>query len=360
MAGPLGFVVASDLVSQLLTFYVKKGPLAQTIQERPLMKMLEAGKETFPGGKDNISTAVQGAFMSDTSSFGAGYSEDDALVFAQAQNTLRAAYPWKEMNAGLEITFSELKKDGITVSDNQKMSEHQNAEAVRIAGGVMKSRVADFVESWARYMNSTMWQDGSQDAKAVPGMLSILTDNPNAGTTGGLDRATYTWWRHRARLGALAATANTGPKITASATDQTLTKTLRNELRQLRRYGGRPNYALCGSQFIEALELEIAEKGIYTQEGFSKNTNTDMGMAEVNMKGLGTFVYDPTLDDMGLGKRCYIVDTRRLKMRPMQGEENKILVPERPYNYAVYFRSMTWTGGLEATQLNCHGVYEVA
>ena len=357
--GALGITQGGDLVSNLLSFYVKNGPLSQTTQERPLLALLDAGKESFPGGKDVISGAVQGAFISDTAGV-VGYSEDDALTFNQSANVLRYSYPWYEMAFGLKISFTEFKKDGISVGDDMKMSEHANAESVRIAGGTIKNRMADYVESYARDMNRIFWADGAADAKSVPGVTSILTDSPNLGVTGGLDRATYTWWRHRARLGALAVTTNTGPKIAASAANQTLTKTLRSELRQLRRYGGRPNKALCGSQFIEALELEVSEKGIYTQEGFKNAGKNDFGMASISLLGLGTFEYDPTLDNMGYSKRCYVFDTKHLKKRPMDGEENKILTPERPYQYLAFFRSMTWTGGLIADQLNCHGVYEVA
>lgn len=72
------------------------------------------------------------------------------------------------------------------------------------------------------------------------------------------------------------------------------------------------------------------------------------------------FKYDPTLDDLGFSKRCYIFDSRRLRLRPMEGEENRMLDPERPYNYAVFIRSFLATCTLEVTQLNACGVYSVA
>jgi hypothetical protein len=352
MAGVLGLVQAADLTNQLLKFYIKTGALSQTTQDKPLLKILTEKGKTFPGGNQVISLPVQGVFMSDVGGFFQGYSEDDALTFTQAQNVLRAEYNWFEHHAGLEISWTELKKDGITITDSMKESEHSDAASVRITTGVLKNRIEDFGESWARAKNYTLWNDGTQDPKAVPGLRSILTDTPAIGTTGGLSRATYPWWRHRARVGT--------SKILADASDQTLTKTLRSELRQLRRYGGKPDIALCGSAFIDALELEIAEKGIYTQEGFANEGKNDLGMAKIKMKGLGTFEYDPTMDDIGLGKRCYILDSRRIQLRPMQGEENKVLHPERPYNVAVYLQSMTTTLALVCNQLNCHGVYEVA
>jgi len=350
---------AGDLANALLTFYVKNGPLMQALQERPLLKILDANKETFPGGKDYISTAVQGTMMSDTTGFFQGYSEDQLFEFDQAENIRRAQVAWYEVVANLIITWTELKKDGITVTNDGSMKNHSNAEAVRIAGGTFKARIADFTESWAISMNNMLWGDGS-GSKQVPGITALLTDTPNTGTTAGLVRSDYTWWRHRAFLTGLAESANTGPAITPSRTDQTLTRKLRSELRQLMRWGGRPSVALCGSVFLDALADEVHEKGIYTQEGFVNNGKNDIGMTDISMKGLGTFRYDPWLDSNNLSSRCYVIDPRRLRLRPMANEENKVLDPERPYNAAVFLRSMTWTGGLEVTQLNCHGVYEVA
>lgn len=349
--GVLSMSVASDLAYQLLKFYVKTGALSQTTQDKPLVRELRASQKTFPGGTA-ISEPVRGAFMSDTSTYFVGYSEDDALTFMQSQNVLRAEVSWYEHHAGLEITWTELKKDGITVTDAGTTSEHAGADAVRITTGVLKSRIEDFGESWARAFNSTLWNDGSQDAKAVPGLRAFLTDTPAVGTTCGLARASYTWWRHRALVGS--------DKIVASASGQTLTKQLRAEVRQLRRYGGNPTLLLAGSDFIAALELEVHEKGIYTQEGFANAGKTDIGMAKISMRGVGTFEYDPTMDDIGWGKRAVFIDRKHLVLRPMVGEDNKVSKPERPYNCAVYLQSMFWTGGLIANQLNCHGVYETA
>lgn len=350
--GVLNLVQAADLTNQLLKHYVRTGALSQTTQDKPLARILREKQKTFPGGNQVISLPVQVAFMSDVSGFFAGYSEDDALVYTQAQNVLRAEYNWYEHHAGLEISWTELKKDGITIMDSMQEREHADAASVRITTGVLKNRIEDFGESWARAFNLTCWLTGAQDAKAFPGVLALLTDTPTTGTTGGLSRATYPAWRHRTLIGA--------SKIAASPVDQTLSKALRSEVRQLRRYGGKPDILLCGSGFYDGIESEVSEKGVYTQEGFVNEGKTDIGIAQIRMRGVGKFEYDPTLDDLGLAKRCYVIDSRRLKLYPMANEDNKVLHPERPYNAAVYLQSMTWTGGLCVNQLNCHGIYEIA
>lgn len=345
--GALGLVAANDIVNTTLTYFVRGMSLAQTTEDKPLLSFLNGGSKTFPGGKDYVSTAVKGTFMSDTAGFLTGYNEDDALTFAQAQNTLRAQYAWKEVAANLIISFTELKKDGISVSERGKTSTHSQAELVRLTS-ILEERLEDFAESWKRAMNTMLWADGTQDAKQVAGVRSIvLTANAGA-TTGGLARNTYAWWNNLTNIG-----------LGVSEQNQTLTKALRHDLIQLRRYGGKPNKALCGSAFIDALMTEVQAKGLYTQEGFSRSAN-DLGMDKIRMKGLGDFEYDPTLDDLALSKSCYIFDSRRIRLRPMDGEANKLYMPERPYQYMVFLKTMTWTGTLECTQLNAMEVLTIA
>jgi len=75
---------------------------------------------------------------------------------------------------------------------------------------------------------------------------------------------------------------------------------------------------------------------------------------------MGRFEFDPTMDDLGLASYCIEFDSRRIRLRPMEGEDMKTINPERPYQYMVFLKSMTWTGALQFTQLNAFGVYSVA
>lgn len=349
--GALGLVVAQDLANLVLDHYERSKVTMQTNQDKPLVMALNANKKEFAAGKTYISEPIQGTVMSDTPGFLQGYSEDDALNFEQAQNALRAQYPWKEVAASLIISHTELKRDGITISDNQKESTHSGRD-IDILTEILENRIEDFSESWDRTFNYMLWQDGSQDAKKIPGLFSMLTDTGNQGTLGGQSRATYWWWQQRVLAG------NT--KITVSPSAQTLTRRLRSEVRQLIRYGMKPDQIQCGSQFIDGLELEVQEKGVYTMEGFRDEGKTDVGMAKIRMRGLGVFEYDPTLDDMGLSKRAYIWSSKAIQLRPMAQEDGKMLTPARPYQYMVFLQTKTWTGAMTCKQLNCNGVYEIA
>jgi hypothetical protein len=350
----LALTVANDIANALLKHFARGKVLQQTTQDKPLLAFLSAGKKEFPGGASYVSDPVQGAFLSDQGNvalnggnFFQGYQEDDSLSFGQAANILRAEAKWYEVHAGLVITWTELKKDGITITDGGGKSEHSDIALDRLTS-LMENRLDDYAESWSRAMNTMLWNNGAQDSKQIPGITALLPETTDTGTTMGLSRVTYPWWRHRAALG-----------IVASAGNQTLSKRLRSEQRPLRRFGGQPNKFLCGSAFLDGLELEIAEKGIYTQEGFARGA-TDVGIADISLRGVGKFEYDPTLDDFGLAKYCFEIDSRRIRLRPMQKEWNKVVTPERPYQYMVFLKSMTSTGALQATQLNCHEVFSIA
>lgn len=344
----LGLSTANDIASAALIWYVKGKTLSQTTQDKPLLQWLRSNQKTFGSGNLQISEPVQITYMSDTAGFVQGFSEDDSINFAQAANILRAVFNWKEVISSLIITWTELLKDGISIVDDSKggrKSEHGDAAVTRITG-ILENRMDDFGESWARGTNSMFWQDGSQDAKQVPGLTSLIVDNPALGTLGGISRVTYASFRNRVKL-----------DLAASAANSALIQFLNSELVQLRRFGGRPNKALCGSDWLDALRLELFAKGYFTQTGFQGDKATDLGMGGLHISGMGKFEYDPTLDAMAMGKRCYILDSRRLKLRPMEQEDNKVLTPERPYQYLVFLHSMKWTGAMTLTQPNSCGVY---
>lgn len=342
----------NNLTNSVIDFYMKGDALAQSLQDRPFLQRLKAGQSTFPGGKEFIRGNVKGDYTTEFQ----GYSYDDPVEYRNPANIRQFTWPWFELHAGISLTHTELKHGGITVTENgasQSTSTKSNAAIMQITD-ILKDKLDDMMEGSARSMNLIALRDGSQSAKVFPGLRAIVRDNPTTGIVGGIDASANVWWRNRAR------TAASGGIIGSSPSAQTLTKTLRAEVRQLRRFGGRPNFVMAGSGFIEKLEAEIHEKGTYTQEGFMKSGATDIGMPDISMRGIGSIVYDPTLDDEGLTNRCYMLDLRHLMLKCMDGEDYKTHAPARPENRYVMYRAVTWTGTMMARKLNCHGVYDAS
>lgn len=343
-----GAATAADLSNMALIFYVREEMRSQTTQNKPALEFLESNQETFTSGNLQISEPVQVNFMSDTAGFLQGYSADDSLNISVGANALRAVYSWKEVQATLAINWTELKIDGITIGDHQKETEHTGDGLTRLTS-ILKNRMTDFGESWKRAKNTMCWLDGTQDAKQMPGLLSILTDTPATGSTGGLSRVTYASWRHRVNLA-----------VPYSPTNGSLIQFLNDELIQLMRFGGAPNKALCGSDWLSALRAELVAKGFFTMTGFNGKKATNLGIAGLTIDGIGDFNYDPTLDQLGMSKRCYVIDGKKVLIRPMVGEEMKVLTPERPYNYLVFLHTVTATLGMTCRQLNANAVYSLS
>jgi len=341
----------ANIANAALDFYIKGPAMSQTIQEKPLLNAMMGKQKNFPGGKGDISFNVKGDYTTEIE----GYTHNDEVSYQNPANLKQASFPWKEVHAGITLTLTELKKDGISVVDSvdgKNTTEHSQRDMTVITG-LLQDKLEDMSEGWARSMNLMFWNDGTQDAKQVPGIKSIILDEPEAegAIVGGIDGETVEWWRNRALVGSNA--------IASDPTTQALTKTLRYEVRQLKRYGGKPTLVLCGSDFLEALESEVFEKGFYTDSGFINRGKNDIGMADISMRGVGDFIYDPTLDDLGESKRAYFIDVSKIYPMVMEGEDRKLHNPARPHDQYVLYRAMTWTGGLIAKSRNGSAVYEI-
>ncbi len=352
----LSQAVIDNAANAAFDYYIKKKLFTQHIQEKPLLKALQEKQRTFPGGKDDI--VVSPVF--ETQSSLEGFEGDDTLTFVNPTPIKQAAFPWKMQHLGIKVTTQELLKDGISVVDTNgaQTSKHSGRDATVIQN-ILQSKLEDASEGYASGMNTMLWQDGTQSTKDVPGIQYLIAANPSTGVVGGIDRATQPLWRNIAKTAAHE-TATTDPNdgaITPSTASSTLIRELQKLVRQLTRYGNPSHLILCGSDFLNGLEDEAYAKGTLTQTGFS--SGMDLGMGQLSVRGLGQFHYDPTLDDLGLSKFAYFIDTKAIQLMPIEGEDMKRHNPARPHDKMVVYKSMTWAGGLCMKQANTSMVIEI-
>lgn len=357
-------------VASLDYFFGRPQVYAQTIQDKPLLAHMEKNAKQFPGGKGDISIAVQGVYGDGSGDdVIKGYTHDDTVTFYTEANLARANFPWREHHLGFELTHTELKHDGISVTDtavNSGQSVHSEAEKTRLVS-LMANKMESYAEQHARSMNLLLWGDGTADAKALAGIRSIITADPSVGTVGGINRATAAnaWWRNRARTVAFQAkidvtaalAAHGGDAVQSSAANGgALLAALETEYRMLTKYGGKPTVFICGSAFLDAYQLEIRANGAYSQTGFTATQDGSFGQAR--FKGL-PLVYDPTLDDLGLSKRAYLMDPKDIFLMKMQGEWRRQHTPARPADKFVMQKSMTSTGQVIAKRCNSNLVIDI-
>jgi hypothetical protein len=363
----------TNIANAALDFYLDKGDVwRQTLQNRPLFDKMVAKKKYFSGGKGDISVAVSGAVgAAGVNDSLKGYTHDDQVVFYTPSNIKRAAYPWREHHMGLTLTHTELKIDGISVvdpgSNGEKTSEHSRRE-MHVLVGLLEDKLFDLGENYARKMNLLLYGDGVADAKALAGLKLLISDTPSTGIVGGINRATAgnEWWRNRAYTAAFGTLVTGTPALSAwgggaitsnVANGGALLQVLQSERRLLTRYGGAPDTFLAGSAFIGAMETEIRANGNYSMTGFNKNQDGSMG----SMQFAGTEVeYDPTLDDLGLSKRAYWFDSKKIGLMVMEDEWMHRHTPARPPDKFILYRSITSTCQMVGKQFNSSLVIDIA
>ncbi len=335
----------SNLLAGALDFYIRSPAFSQVIQKRPLLDALWSKKKTYSGGLGAIKRNVKGQYTTTIQ----GFQNTDTVSYGNPANMVQASYTDRELHAGISYSYQEAHRDGISITDGVE-TQHSGASVTRISG-IIEDKMEDLTEGWARSMNAMLWNDGTADPLLIPGITSIITETPNVGTTGGLNRATLNWWRNRALL-AIASNLTV-------ADQQPLVRAMRREIRQLRRFqGGEPNLILAGADFITALEDELTAKMNYSLEGLG-NKSTEVTAGTIMLSGLPV-MYDPTLDDISKSKYAYIIDTKNICLYTMEGEDKKTHHPHRhPEVYADY-HALTTVGAMTAWMLRSSCVMSIA
>jgi hypothetical protein len=373
----IGAGVLASIANSTFDFYYQKGTLFEnSIQDKPLLKKMDINdtSKTFPGGKGNISISVKNAYGNpDAPGTGdklVGYSYDDTVVYYTPGNVKQALFPWREHHIGISATYTELKNDGISITDDSdpanSTAEHSKREITAIVD-IYKNYITDMAEQYARQMNALLWGDGTADAKALAGIQAHIVADPSVGTIGGFNRATAgnEWIRNYAYTAAFGAKVGVTPSLaqwggdaitSATTGGGVLCEQLQKLFRMLTRFGGKPNVAMAGSDFISALETEVRANGYYTQTGFKQKQDPAMG--DMYFNGI-LIQHDWTLDSLGFNKRCYIWDDSTLFLMKMASEWNKPHSPPRLPDKYVFYKSVTSTGQVVSTQLNNAAVVDI-
>ena len=107
--------------------------------------------------------------------------------------------------------------------------------------------------------------------------------------------------------------------------------------------------------------MELRSNGYYSQD-MSKDTEAPDGSMKDPKHGGKGMIYDPTLDDLGLSKRCYAIDMSKkgIRLLYMDGNRMKRHNPARPYDRYVMYQGITTTAVMVARRLRSSGVYDIA
>jgi hypothetical protein len=345
-----------NILNTTLKHHIRGDAFESSIQERPLLKRLRQRQRKFAAGRDVITHQVKGgAFQIGFTSF----TNDDVVTYGDTNRVQQAEYTWREYHAGIQLTSTELKQAGFVVTDSEmgiNATKASNSDMQRLTD-LLDDKMTDMMEGIVESLNLQYWEDGTASPTDIVGVTGFVTDVPAVGIVAGIDRslAANAFWRNLAFT-----TANGNPLATNVANGGALITSQQIIMRQLMRFGGKPSVCLCGSEFLEAMELEFRANGNYSLDGFSGGGDVSVG--GLRWKGVD-YLYDPTLDAVIAGTNRtrfgYLCDERYLQLRVLDGDDFKTHSPARPEDQYVLNKAITWSGVISSPRWNVHAVMEV-
>ncbi|MGF7008110.1 phage major capsid protein [Aminobacter sp. BE322] len=353
----------ANINNAALENFIDKGKVwKQNVANKPMLAAFNQAAGRFSGGNENVSFAVKAGQGGGSLQ---GYSGDDQVAYYNPTGIKRARFPWKEHHIGMVVTHTELKIDGINIVEDgadQDTSAMDGREEHALAN-LLDEKNDTLGEDYAFSFDRLLHQDGAADPKALAGIASLLLANPNAGSTGSISRVANTWWRNRAATAAFGAAGGQGAITVNAANGGALIEFMDKEARARSKYknGSTRVRYFAGSDFIDGYKKELRSNGYYSQTGWQGQNNADGAMPDPKHGGL-QLEWDPTMDDLGLAKRCYAIDMGRTGVRLlyMDGNRMKKHNPARPYDRYVLYNGITTTAVMIAKQLNTSGVYDIA
>lgn len=319
--------------------------------ERPLLKALQANKKPFPGAKQYI---IEKLRTTNDQNF-QWYAGSDAVTFNRRRTITQAQFAWGSAHDGFGLDEDELTQNYIVLTDDTKSSPPTTDEQKQFVD-LIEENTRALKEGFAEKFDYELHRDGTQDTNAVAGLDLLIATNPTTGTMGGLNRANVPLWRNYFSL-------------SIASTTGLLSTEMEKAWREVARRGGKkPNLILAGAKFIDAYRAEVKATHDFTVAVAPGGaTGLDAGKGKLYFKGV-EIQHDPTLDQLETDlngtpdwdKRCYMLNTETIKLRPAKGHDMITRKPPRAYNRYVHYWGLTWKGAMTTNRPGANAVLSIA
>lgn len=180
----------------------RTGKLADNVTENNalLMRLKKRGNvKPASGGR----TIVQELDYQENSTF-KRYSGYETLDISPSDVLTAAEFDWKQ--AAVAVSISGL----------EQLQNSSEEEVINL----LSARIKNAERTMINNISADVYSDGTADGgKQIGGLQLLVADAPTSGTVGGIDRATYTFWRNSATVsGSAASASNIQSRMNALAT----------------------------------------------------------------------------------------------------------------------------------------------
>jgi hypothetical protein len=329
-----------------LNYYLKNKPVDQINTDRPLIKMLTAGKSPYGGGLQYVTETLRYANDSNFQS----YFGSSQVSYNRKRTLTNANFAWGSFHDGFGLDEDEMAQNGITLTDD-KNAVPTDAEKIQIAN-LFEENMETLKIGFEENFDLMLHRDGTASATDIAGLDALISLTPTvSATVGGLNQSTYAWWQNYAEL---------------DIAEADLVDRMEIAWRECTRYGGtQPDKILVGADFLDAYRRTASDtvNRRFNATGKGGRTAVDGSVDGVFFKGI-ELVWDPVFDALDTAdapatewaKRCYFINTKFLKLRPIK---NHWLVPRKPprvYDRYVHYWGLTSKAALTTGKRNAHAV----
>lgn len=332
-----------------IDYIVRKKPEDLYNTDRPLLKRLQQAKQSFPGAKQYINEKLRTTNDSNFQWFG----PDEQVDYNRKRTLDEANFAWGSAHDGFALTEEELLQNYITVTDDRNNTPTTSEKHQFI--NLMRENTETLMLGFKEQFDLDLHRDGTQDADAIPGLDALVATDPTTGTVGGIDRsvAANAFWRNNASL---------------DVTIANLLGVMESQHRLCTRIGGnQPNFYLAGTTFIDAYRAAVkADQTLQVATPQRGGYDLDGGNTGLFYKGV-PIIWDPVFYDLDQAdspaqewdSRCYMLNTRYLKLRPAEGQDMVVRRPPRAYDRYTHYWGLTWRGAMTITRPSAMSVITV-
>lgn len=234
------------------------------------------------------------------------------------------------------------KQTAVAVTWNGLETEVQNKGKNAIIN-LLNGRIKNAERTMANRMSFDMYSNGAADGgQQIGGLQLLVSDTPNTGVVGGIDRAQWAFWRN-----AVYSAVNNGG---AAATAANIT-------------GYMNALWLVTKRQVDTVDLILADNNYYqlywnALQQIQRITRVDQGQA--GFKALD-FMGADVVADGGVGAACpanhmYFLDTAYIKYRPDTDRNMKPLDTVNSINQDASVKLIVWAGNLTLSNASLQGV----
>lgn len=349
---PLSAPEIAKIGKVAITHYGKNKPVDQVNTDRPLLDALIPKAKDIVGGVDGFTINI----YKGNDANGQIWSGNSKVTYNSRSPNDLAKFDWVNHHDGFVLNEDELKRAGITVTDDTGKSTATAAEAVALTNMIVSNFTA-LEEGVKDHIHALLWLDGTGTTGAPVGIDTLVSLTPTSGTIGNI-AASNSWWQNHAA---------TGLGTTLSVMLGALETAKRNIIKKK----GRFTHIFVGGDFYDALRNAVIGANV-TQVTYGSGSKLQIDMATDTLKFDGIpLTYVPQFDDTSIlptsggitwAKRCYMLNlgSNGIEMRRDSADFMKMRYPGRPIDQYTYHFAMTSKFGIGIAKRNSNAVLSIA